>query len=133
MLKPAQELKRQNERGAESTGGSVLSSSCVHSLKFIPWTFLSTYPLRAQSLMLVSPAAQRWNMEALQGVMSTLAARVAEEQGGGWHGRPEVTIAPEQILGLLMNGFSESLPDSFFPMSVPSECDILHSFHLYGC
>lgn len=83
--------------------------------------------------MLVSSAAQRWNMEALQGVMSTLVARVAEEQGGGWHGWPEVTIAPEQILGLLMNGFSESLPESFFPMSIPNECDIVPSFHLYGC
>lgn len=83
--------------------------------------------------MLVSSAAQRWNMEALQGVMSTLVARVAEEQGGGWHGRPEVTIASEQILGLLMNGFSESLPESFFPMSIPNECDIVPSFCLYGC
>lgn len=32
-----------------------------------------------------SSAAQRWNVEALRGAMSTFIARVAQEEGGGWH------------------------------------------------
>ena len=107
-------LEQQNQSWDSSTGGSFLSPSSIHSFTIIHSTNILEYPaLKVIVPVADSSATLRWKEEALGVLMSIFITEWLKKRAVAcW---PEVTTATEQILGLLMNGFSESFPCSLFP------------------